>query len=92
MTLLLKFNQTILIILIYSSILTLSSTSYAFESIAKSALVVDDLTNTVLLEKNASMKIPPASLSKLMTLYMIFDALRDERILLTDKIRISKIL
>ena len=91
MTLLLKFNQTILIILIYSSILTLSSTSYAFESIAKSALVVDDLTNTVLLEKNASMKIPPASLSKLMTLYMIFDALRDERILLTDKIRISKI-
>ena len=67
-----------------------SSGSNSFESNAKSAFVVDNLTGTILLEKNATKRIPPASMSKLMTLYMIFDALRDERIFLTDTIRVSK--
>ena len=67
-----------------------SSGSNSFESNAKSAFVIDNLTGTILLEKNATKRIPPASMSKLMTLYMIFDALRDERIFLTDTIRVSK--
>ena len=67
-----------------------SSGSSSFESNAKSAFVVDDLTGTILLEKNPTKRIPPASMSKLMTLYMVFDALRDERIFLTDTIRVSK--
>ncbi len=63
----------------------------AYETYAKSALVIDELTNTVILSKNESTKIPPASMSKLMTLYMVFDALRDKRLNLTDKIKVSKI-
>ena len=62
----------------------------SFESTAKSVLVVDNLTGTILLDNNAHKRIPPASMSKLMTLYMVFDALRDNRILLTDTIRVSK--
>ena len=81
-------------ILMFSFLLFLGtiigSISNSFESNAKSAYVVDDLTGTILLEKNARKRIPPASMSKLMTLYMIFDALRDERIILTDTIRVSK--
>ncbi len=81
-----------LIMFIFTLLLAsiIGSGSNSFESNAKSAIVVDDLTGTILLEKNATKKIPPASMSKLMTLYMIFDALRDERIFLTDTIRVSQ--
>lgn len=61
----------------------------SFESSAKSALVIDNLTGNILLEKNSGERIPPASMSKLMTLYMVFDALRHERLLLTDMIKVS---
>ena len=68
----------------------LCSVTNAFETYAKSSVVIDDLTETVILNKNGSDKIPPASMSKLMTLYMIFDALRDKRLSLTDMIKVSK--
>ncbi len=57
---------------------SLGSTAHAaFETQAGSAYVVDITTDTVLLEKNADVPLPPASMSKLMTLYMLFEALRD---------------
>ena len=46
-----------------------------FETAARAAFVYDETTGTVLLEKNADQPIPPASMSKLMTLYMVFDAI-----------------
>jgi len=49
----------------------------AFETQAEAAFVVDLTTNTVLLEKNADEPMPPASMSKLMTLLMLFEAVRD---------------
>jgi D-alanyl-D-alanine carboxypeptidase (penicillin-binding protein 5/6) len=52
----------------------------AFETRAREALVVDDGSGMVLLEKNADNPIPPASMSKLMTLYLLFEALRDGRV------------
>ena len=64
--------------------------AYGFDTKANTALVIDNLTNTILLEKNSTKRIPPASMSKLMTLYMVFDALRDKRILMTDIIQVSK--
>ena len=54
----------------------LNKVSVAFDTKAKAAYVFDELTNTVLLAKNPSERLPPASMSKLMTLYMVFDALR----------------
>lgn len=48
----------------------------AFDTRAKSAFVVDHNTGTVLLSKNADEPEPPASMSKLMTLYMAFEAVR----------------
>jgi D-alanyl-D-alanine carboxypeptidase (penicillin-binding protein 5/6) len=52
----------------------------AFETAAREALVIDDGTGMVMFEKNADTPIPPASMSKLMTLYMLFEALRDGRV------------
>jgi len=47
----------------------------AFDTRAGSAFVMDQTTGTVLLSKNAETPLPPASMSKLMTLYMVFEAL-----------------
>ena len=64
--------------------------SAAFETRAKSAYVVDQTTNTVLLSKNAEEPLPPASMSKLMTLYMAFEAVRDGRLSLDEKLPVSE--
>lgn len=70
--------------------LLLSVPAYAFETRAKSAFVVDLNTGTVLLNKNADVPLPPASMSKLMTLYIAFEALRDGRLNLTEKLPVSE--
>ncbi len=61
----------------------------AFETKAKAAFVLDQSTNTVLMEKNASEPLPPASMSKLMTLYVAFEAVRDGRLSLDEKLPVS---
>tara|TARA_R110002049_G_scaffold10127_3_gene50487 strand:+ start:197968 stop:199137 length:1170 start_codon:yes stop_codon:yes gene_type:complete len=47
----------------------------AFDTKATAAYVIDQTTGTVLLNKNADEPLPPASMSKLMTLYMAFEAI-----------------
>jgi D-alanyl-D-alanine carboxypeptidase (penicillin-binding protein 5/6) len=61
----------------------------AFETTATAAVVYDITTNTVLLEKNADMPLPPASMSKLMTINMLFEALADGRVTLDTRFRVS---
>ncbi|MEM6887378.1 MAG: D-alanyl-D-alanine carboxypeptidase family protein [Pseudomonadota bacterium] len=58
------------------SILGMSLPAHAFDTQASSAIVIDQTTGTVLLSKNADTPLPPASMSKLMTLYMAFEAVR----------------
>ena len=48
-----------------------------FETAARAAWVYDSTTGTVLIEKNPDQPIPPASMSKLMTVYMAFEAIHD---------------
>lgn len=52
----------------------------AFETRASAAWVYDLASDTVLLDKNGSEPVPPASMSKLMTINMLFEALRDGRV------------
>ena len=52
----------------------------AFDTRARAAWVYDLTTRTVLLEKDADQPLPPASMSKLMTLNMLFEALREGRV------------
>jgi D-alanyl-D-alanine carboxypeptidase (penicillin-binding protein 5/6) len=61
----------------------------AFETRATAAWVYDMSTDTVLLEKDADRPLPPASMSKLMTLYMLFEALRDGRVTLDTPFPVS---
>lgn len=71
------------------ALLCLAAPAQAFETTATSAWVYDVNTSTVLMSKNADVPIPPASMSKLMTLYMVFEALENGRLKLTDTLPVS---
>jgi D-alanyl-D-alanine carboxypeptidase (penicillin-binding protein 5/6) len=47
-------------------------------------------TGMVLFEKNADVRMPTSSMSKVMTAYMVFDALKSERISLEDEFKVSE--
>lgn len=53
----------------------MTAAAQSFDTRATAAFVLDQTTGTVLLEKNADEPLPPASMSKLMTLYMAFEAI-----------------
>ena len=60
-----------------------------YETPAKAALIYDFETDTVLFERDADTPKPPASMSKLMTLYMVFEALREGHIELDTTFTVS---
>lgn len=64
--------------------------AFAFDTQARAAYVYDQTTGTVLLSKNAEQSLPPASMSKLMTLYMTFEALGDGRLTLNERLPVSE--
>ncbi len=64
--------------------------SFAFETRATSAWVYDVTTGTVLLDKNAETPEAPASMSKLMTLNMLFEALHDGRVTMETTFPVSE--
>ncbi len=62
----------------------------AIETTAKQAIVVDYDTGNVLLAKNAGDRIGPASMTKMMTVYLLFERLRDGRLSLEDTLPVSE--
>ncbi len=74
------------------AILALAATpgAKAIETQAKQAYLIDVATGSVLLEKNADQPVAPASMSKLMTVYMVFELLKDGRLSMDDKFLVSK--
>ncbi|WP_373635565.1 D-alanyl-D-alanine carboxypeptidase family protein [Yoonia sp. SS1-5] len=61
----------------------------SFETRAEAAYVFDQTTGTVLLAKNEETPLPPASMSKLMTIYMAFEAIADGRMTVDDVLPVS---
>ena len=67
-----KLFLTILI-----SFILFSSKLYAIDTKAEQAIVMDFDTNEILFEKNSNIKTPPASMTKIMTVYAAFDRLKN---------------
>ncbi len=61
----------------------------ALETRASSAWVYDLTSGVVLFDKAADQPLPPASMSKLMTVNMLFEALRDGRLDMSTQLRVS---
>lgn len=62
----------------------------AYDTQARAAFIYDLTTNTILFEKDADVPLPPASMSKLMTLNMLFEALQDGRVTLETRFGVSR--
>ncbi|WP_408593851.1 D-alanyl-D-alanine carboxypeptidase family protein [Paracoccus marcusii] len=73
-----------------AAVLAMTAPARAFDTTASAAWVYDVQTGTVLMEKNAETPLPPASMSKLMTLTMLFEALRDGRVSMDTTFPVSE--
>ena len=70
--------------------LAVSQPAAATETAAEFAILMDHETGAVLLEKNADEPTAPASMSKLMTLYMVFEQLKSGSLRLEDTFPVSE--
>ncbi len=64
--------------------------AYQFKTPARHAIMVEGATGAVLFEHEADVQMPPSSMSKLMTIYLTFERLRDGNIILDDKFEVSE--
>ena len=71
-------------------IICLFSAAYSFDTKAKAAYLIDLTSGAVLLSKNSDLPLPPASMSKLMTLYMTFEFIKAGKLSLDEKLPVSK--
>ena len=71
-------------------LVALSQSAFAIETSAREAYLIDYTTKTVLINKDAEVSMPPASMSKIMTAYMVFERLKDGRLSLDDKLPVSE--
>lgn len=78
------------LIINFVSLVLLSISTQAFETKADQAIIVDYDTGVVLLDKNADEQMTPSSMTKLMTVYIIFDHLKNGLLNLDDKFTVSK--
>jgi D-alanyl-D-alanine carboxypeptidase (penicillin-binding protein 5/6) len=62
----------------------------AIDTQAREAILVDMTTGSVLFEKNADQRMPTASMSKIMTMFMVFEALEEGRLELDDRLMVSE--
>lgn len=69
---------------------SLSAAAATIDTAARQALLVDFDTGSVLYEKNADELMPPSSMSKLMTAYMVFERLKQGRTTLDDTFPVSE--
>lgn len=84
-----KIERIISLLLISASLILVSAVSTP--SYAKYAsLIVDEQTGQVLHARNADDRKYPASLTKIMTLYMAFDALKHGKLHMTQKLPVSR--
>ncbi|WP_291296979.1 D-alanyl-D-alanine carboxypeptidase family protein [Elioraea sp.] len=60
------------------------------DTLARHALIVDFETGATLLEKDAEVSMPPASMSKLMTAYVVFEKLREGRLTMATELPVSE--
>ncbi|MEG2687890.1 MAG: serine hydrolase, partial [Clostridia bacterium] len=67
------------------------ATSSGFNSTAKSAYLVDDLSGSVIFAKNENARLPIASMMKIMTTLLTFEAIDSGKLSLDEEIEISEI-
>ena len=83
-----KFNKFGLTVLLCSTVYGFNAMS--FETAARNAILMDYDTGEYLCTKNMDESVPPASMSKLMTVYILMSKIKDGSIKLDDTFSVSE--
>ena len=83
-----KFNKFGLTVLLCSTVYGFNAMS--FETAARNAILMDYDTGEYLFTKNMDESVPPASMSKLMTVYILMSKIKDGSIKLDDTFSVSE--
>ncbi len=81
---------TVGLALIYPHTVAMAQQGGEFATKARNAILVDYDSGSVLFQKAADDLVPPASMSKLMTLAVLFKALKDGKVKLEDELQTSE--
>ena len=77
--------NTIIGVILFLSVVASPSFAARYASI-----IIDEKTGTVLHASNPDKRVFPASLTKMMTLYVVFEALKNNRLKLDTQLKVSK--
>jgi serine-type D-Ala-D-Ala carboxypeptidase (penicillin-binding protein 5/6) len=88
------FSMIILFTLLFSvvsqSTLAQEKTSTELVNSVASAVLIERDTGTIMYDKNSHEKLPPASMTKIMTMLLIMEALDEGRLKMDEKVRASE--
>ena len=85
-----KLILTVILFFLLSMIPIQPAVFAEFDVSAGSAILMETSTGQILFEKNADVAMPPASITKLMTLLIAFEALDEDKVEWDDPVTISK--
>ena len=86
-----RLNRVVAGAAILGSIMAMSMTSaYALETNAREAFIMDFDTGTVLLNKEGDTLTEPASMTKMMTVHMLFKHIKDGSVSMDDTFHVSE--
>jgi len=87
-------KKIISLIVIVIALITLTNYNVVkasdFDVSVESAILLEAETGEVIFEKNADKKVPPASITKIMTLLLAMESIEDGKLSLDDKIEVSR--
>lgn len=84
-----KAVAKIIVFILLFSLIPIPITAEEFDINAKSAILIDAKSGDVIYEKNSHEKLPPASVTKIMTMLLAMEAIERGDIHLEDKVTIS---
>ena len=85
-----KLHRVVLSALLAAGIAGGSADAAGIDTQARNAMIVDFQTGTVMLDKGADKRMAPASMSKIMTAYLVYDALKKGNLSLEDMLPVSE--
>jgi D-alanyl-D-alanine carboxypeptidase (penicillin-binding protein 5/6) len=82
--------MTLALSLVFPSLAMAEESQVNLADKAKSAILIERDTGTILYEKNSNEKLPPASMTKIMTMILIMEAIDKASLTLEEKVRTSE--
>lgn len=84
------YRLSFLALMVLAVAVAAPASAATIETAAREAILIDAATGAVLFEKDADLSMPPASMSKIMTVYMVFSRLKEGRLSLDDTLPVSE--